>query len=75
MIGKTILHYKILEKHSATLDVSPYDFATIYAGLGDKEKALEFLQRGLEQRGGGSVFSKLTHSGIPCVMTQDLLIW
>jgi serine/threonine-protein kinase len=39
-----------LEELSSTRVVSAYDFATIYAGLGDKEKAIQFLQRSLEQR-------------------------
>ena len=44
---RTLSH---LEELSSQRVVSPYDYATIYAGLGDKEKALEFLQRCLEQR-------------------------
>ena len=39
-----------LEELSSQRVVSPYNSAIIYAGLGDKEKALEFLQRCLEQR-------------------------
>ena len=44
---RTLSH---LEELSSQRVVSPYDYAIIYAGLGDKEKALEFLQRCLEQR-------------------------
>ena len=40
----------LLDELSATRVVSPYDFAMINAGLGDKEKAMELLQQGLEQR-------------------------
>ena len=48
-----------LEELSAKRVVSPYDFATIYAGLGDKEKAMEFLQQCLEQREWQLVFLKV----------------
>ncbi len=30
--------------------VSPYNFAIIYTGLGDKDRAFEFLEKGYEQR-------------------------
>ncbi|MGH9861972.1 MAG: protein kinase domain-containing protein [Candidatus Acidiferrales bacterium] len=30
--------------------VSPYDFALVYAGLGDKEKALDWLEKAYEER-------------------------
>jgi tetratricopeptide (TPR) repeat protein len=30
--------------------ISPYNFAIIYTGLGDKDKAFEFLEKGYEQR-------------------------
>lgn len=36
-----------LQKKSATSYVSPYYLAIIYMGLGDNDKALEFLQNGL----------------------------
>ena len=39
--------------------VSPYDYATISAGLGDKEKTLELLQQCLEQREWLLVFLKV----------------
>ncbi len=39
-----------LEELSAKRVVSPYDYATIYAGLGNKEKAMELLQQCLKQR-------------------------
>jgi hypothetical protein len=32
--------------------VSPYDIATIYAGLGDKEQALAWLEKANEDRSG-----------------------
>lgn len=40
----------VLENLSSKRVISLYHFATIYAGLGDREKALEFLQRCLEHR-------------------------
>jgi CO dehydrogenase nickel-insertion accessory protein CooC1 len=32
--------------------VSPLDFAVLYAGLGDKQRALEYLEKGTEERVG-----------------------
>ncbi len=40
----------VLENLSSKRVISLYHFATIYAGLGDREKALEFLQLSLKQR-------------------------
>jgi len=53
---KTLAHLKEL---SAKRVVSPYDYATISAGLGDKEKTLELLQQCLEQREWLLVFLKV----------------
>ena len=53
---KTLL---LLEELSSQRVVSPYDYAKIYAGLGDKEKAIGFLQRCLEQRAWQLVFLKI----------------
>ena len=53
---KTLVH---LVELSAKRVVSPYDYATIYAGLGDKEKTLELLQQCLEQREWLLVFLKV----------------
>ena len=40
--------------------VSPYDVATIYAGLGDKEQALTWLEKAYEDRSGNlAVFLKV----------------
>ena len=39
-----------LDELSAQRVVSLCDYATVYAGLGEKEKALEFLQQCLEHR-------------------------
>jgi len=30
--------------------ISPYNFVIIYTGLGDKDRAFEWLQKGFEQR-------------------------
>jgi hypothetical protein len=38
---------------------SPYDLATIYAGLGEKDQALEWLQRAWEERSGALVLFKV----------------
>ena len=40
----------LLKELSAKRIVSPYDSAIIYAGLGDKDKALELLKLCLEER-------------------------
>ncbi|MCZ6820379.1 MAG: hypothetical protein O7G31_12935 [Calditrichaeota bacterium] len=48
-----------LDELSSKRVVSLYDFAIIYAGLGDKEKALGFLQWCLEQRAWSLVFLKV----------------
>ena len=39
-----------LEQQSKNSYVSPYMIATIYAGLGDKDKAFEFLERAFQER-------------------------
>ncbi len=39
-----------LERKSKTIHVSPYVIATIYAGLGDKDKAFEFLEKAYRER-------------------------
>jgi eukaryotic-like serine/threonine-protein kinase len=39
-----------LERQSKSSYVSPYMMATIYAGLGDREKAFEFLERAYQER-------------------------
>ena len=38
------------DRKSKTAYVSPYLIATIYAGLGDKDKAFEFLEKAYEER-------------------------
>jgi hypothetical protein len=39
-----------LERKSKSVYVSPYFIATIYAGLGEKNKAFEFLERAYLER-------------------------
>jgi TolB-like protein/DNA-binding winged helix-turn-helix (wHTH) protein/Tfp pilus assembly protein PilF len=46
--AKKILHD--LEQKSAAKDVSPYILATIYAGLGEKEKAFQQLEKAFRTR-------------------------
>ena len=44
---------RALEKKSRTEYVSPYMLATIYAGLGDKDRAFALLERAYEERSSG----------------------
>jgi TolB-like protein/DNA-binding winged helix-turn-helix (wHTH) protein/Flp pilus assembly protein TadD len=46
--ARKILHD--LEQKSARREISPYIVATIYAGLGEKQKAFEFLEKAIEER-------------------------
>jgi TolB-like protein/Tfp pilus assembly protein PilF len=39
-----------LEQKSKSAQVSPYIIATIYAGLGDKDKSFEFLERAFQEK-------------------------
>jgi len=39
-----------LERKSKSIYVSPYTIATIYAGLGDKDKSFEFMERAFQER-------------------------
>ena len=48
-----------MDKLSSKRFVSPYHVATIYAGLGDKEKALELLKLCLEQKSAWLIFIKV----------------
>jgi len=53
VLGKKAEAQKILrdlEQRSANVYVSPYLLATIYAGLGDKDRAFEFLEKAFEER-------------------------
>ncbi len=48
-----------LKSHSGKSFVSAYDIATIYVGLGEKERALTLLEDGYEQRAEGLVWLKV----------------
>jgi hypothetical protein len=53
VIGRRAEAEKILrdlEQKSKSVQVSPYLFATIYAGLGEKNKAFEFLEKAYQER-------------------------
>ena len=39
--------------------VSPFFFALVYAGLNDKEKALEWLQKAYEEKSGSVRYLKM----------------
>jgi hypothetical protein len=39
-----------LERKAKVNSASPYTMATIYAGLGDNDKAFEFLERGYSEK-------------------------
>jgi hypothetical protein len=39
--------------------VSPFDIAVIYSGLGDKERALEWLEKALDGRSLEMIFLKV----------------
>jgi TolB-like protein/predicted Ser/Thr protein kinase len=60
--AEKILHD--LLRQSKTAYVSPYMIATIYAGLGDKERAFEFLEKAYQERS----------SDIPYFLKADLRV-
>ncbi|MCI0695914.1 hypothetical protein L0337_28430 [candidate division KSB1 bacterium] len=47
-----------LKKLAKRYYISPYHLAIVYAGLGEKEKALAWLQRACEERSSALVFLK-----------------
>jgi tetratricopeptide (TPR) repeat protein len=52
-IGKVAEARKILrdlEQRSASREISPYIVATIYAGLGERQKAFDYLERAYRER-------------------------
>ena len=52
-VGKRAEAEKILrdlERKSKDAHVSPYTMATLYAGLGDKDRAFEFLDKAYSER-------------------------
>lgn len=53
IVGNRIAAEKILRKllqESKTGKASPYDLATLYAGLGDKDRAFEFLEKSYREK-------------------------
>jgi TolB-like protein/DNA-binding winged helix-turn-helix (wHTH) protein/Tfp pilus assembly protein PilF len=65
-----------LKKISKRRYVSSYEIAVIYAGLGDKDKALEWLERAYEERASFLIFLKVDprlDSLRPDPRFQDLL--
>jgi hypothetical protein len=67
LIGRRADAEKILgelERQSKSSYVSPYTIATIYAGLGDKENAFEFLEKAYQERS----------SDLPYFLKADLRI-
>jgi tetratricopeptide (TPR) repeat protein len=62
LAGKTDEAQKILaqlKEQSARRYVSPYQVAMIYAGLGDKEQTLAWLEKACQQRVHNLVFLKV----------------
>ena len=55
-VGRTSDARKVLgrlEEMSTRRYVSPYHFAYVYEGLGEQERAMDFLERAFEERAGG----------------------
>ena len=48
-----------LEELSKSRYVSPYDRATVYAGLGEKDQAIAWLEKAYQERSDGLVFLKV----------------
>jgi len=57
---------KQLQETSTRSFVSPFDFATAYVGLGEKEQATEWLERAIECIAFRSFTSRLSPGSIPC---------
>ena len=56
MVGNTPKALQILrelESRAESAYVSPYHFAYVYAGLGDAERAMDWLERAVAERAGG----------------------
>jgi TolB-like protein/DNA-binding winged helix-turn-helix (wHTH) protein/Flp pilus assembly protein TadD len=49
-----------LQRKSKTVEVSPYFFAATYAGLGEKDRAFDFLEKAYQQRNADLVWSLRT---------------
>jgi TolB-like protein/Tfp pilus assembly protein PilF len=48
-----------LEEDSKTKYVSPYAIAVVYCGLGEKDRAIDWLERACEERAGGVITIKI----------------
>jgi hypothetical protein len=48
-----------LVRQSKKQYVSPYYFAVVYVGLGENEKAMEWLEKAFADRSNGLVFMKV----------------
>ena len=57
--GKALEILASLENSSASAYVSPLDIAIIYVGLGEKDKAFKWLEKGFEDRSGYMEFLKI----------------
>jgi tetratricopeptide (TPR) repeat protein len=60
--GNIATAHKILDTlfiENKTVPVSPFFFALVYAGLNDKEKALEWLQKAYEEKSGSVRYLKM----------------
>jgi serine/threonine protein kinase/Flp pilus assembly protein TadD len=56
--AQKILHQ--LEQLSKQRHVNPFNFALIYTGLGDKDRAFEYLQKQVEENASSLVFIEVT---------------
>src|SRR5205807_10495717 len=79
VIGRRAEAEKILhdfERKSKSGYVSPYRMATIYAGLGERDKAFEFLERAYQERSLDiSGTSKLTCGSTIFALTRAFRTW
>src|SRR6266513_2269859 len=79
VIGRRAEAEKILhdfERKSKSGYVSPYMMATIYAGLGERDKAFEFLERAYQERSLDiSGTSKLTCGSTIFALTRAFRTW
>jgi TolB-like protein/DNA-binding winged helix-turn-helix (wHTH) protein/Tfp pilus assembly protein PilF len=53
-----------MEETAKTKYVSPYSLATVYAGLGDKRRALDLLEKAVTEHSSDLMY--LDHSACPC---------
>ena len=73
--GNTVAAQKILDTLfvvNKESPVSPFFFALVYAGLNDKENALQWLQKAYDEKSGSVRYRKWNHVCKTCVMNQDI---